>query len=186
MLSFFGPLMGLAFLALLIFEVIFNAIDLRHGINGLPAGFYPPIALAIVSFSTSASIAFFAVNLTINGNKGIIPPIEIIYHVFLFVLPFLDWLLFHEKGAVRYRSLVFFAFVPLFYWVFIFFRALIWPNNPLVGDSLYPYFFMDPSSPYYWPGVILALIYFLGIGALYIFLGDVFSGKLKKKNVDLR
>ncbi len=185
MLSFFGPMMGSAFLVMLAFEVVFNAIDIRHGVHGVPAGFYPPIALAIVAFSFAASVAFFAVNLPLNGGIQEITIPEFFYHGALLLLPFLDYLFFHVKGNVRLRTLVFWMFVPFFYWIFIYFRALIWPNNPLVGDSLYPYFFMDPASPYYWPGALAAIIYFGGIGLGFVFFGNFLSGKYKKKEADV-
>ena len=176
LLSYFGPLASLLYCALLFFEVLFNAIDLRRGIRGVPAGVYMPVALSITCFALEGAIGYF-VDASLSGSFA---PFEIGFYAVLFALPLLDWMLFDEKGTVKLYNAFISQIVPIFYGVFAFFRAIIWPNNYLNGGSLYPYLFLDPHSPWFWPGLAIVFLSLLGFSTLIFFLNSVFSNKYSK------
>ena len=83
LLSYFGPLASLLYCALLFFEVLFNAIDLRRGIRGVPAGVYMPVALSITCFALEGAIGYF-VDASLSGSFA---PFEIGFYAVLFALP---------------------------------------------------------------------------------------------------
>ena len=176
LLSYFSPLAALLYTALLFFETLFNGIDLRRGLRGIPAGVYMPVSLSIVCFALEGAIGYFVGAILQNSFTAF----EIVFHSFLFALPFLDWLLFDEKGTVRLYSAFFSQIVPIFYGIFSFFRAIIWPGNLLYGDSLYPYAFLDPESPWFWPGLAIAFFSLVLFSTLIFFLNNVLSFKYRK------
>lgn len=162
--------------ALLFFEVLFNGIDLRRGVHGIAAGVYMPVALPITCFALEASLGYF-----VNGFlSNAFSTFEIVFYACLFVISWLDWMLFDEKGTVKLYNAFFSQIVPIFYGVFAYFRAIIWPGNYLNGGSLYPYLFLDPTSSWFWPGLAIAFFSLLAFSTLIFFLNSVFSNKYSK------
>ncbi len=176
LLSYFGTLASLLYCVLLFFETVFNGIDLRRGIKGIPAGFYMPISLSITCFVMEGAIGYFIGGFILSNMN----PFEIAFYSFMFLVPLLDWLLFDEKGTVRIYGSFLSQIVPIFYGVFAYFRAIIWPNNFLYGNSLYPYPFLDPTSSWFWPGLAIAFFSMLGFSTLMFVLNGVLSNKYSR------
>ncbi len=177
--SYFGTLVSLMLAGLLFFEAIFNAIDLRRGINGLPAGMNMHLSLSIVCFSMEASIGYLISSL-IFGHGSLT---EILLYVGLFLLPLGDWLMFDEKGTVPFYTAFTSQIVPIFYGIFSVFRAIIWPEAPLMNGSMYPYPFLDPHSGWFWPGCIIVFLCLLFFTMLIVFLNNLLSFKYRKAKI---
>ncbi len=177
-LSCFDVLIGLALIVMFGFTIVFNLIDLRHGIHGVAAYPYMPLALPIMSFSMVAGIVYFAYCLP----AGCAPygAFASIFHVGLILAPLIEWLLFDEKGTVRFSTGFTLMIIPMFYYVFAYFRTLIWPDSPVYGQNMYAYPCLDFSTPNI---VLFSFIYFVSLLAavqLVIFLNNVLSGKYRR------
>lgn len=178
-LSYFGVLVSFMLAALFFFEIIFNAIDLRRGMNGLPAGVNMHLALSIVCFSMEASFGYFLTSFF----SGFGSSIEILFYISLFVLPLGDWLMFDEKGTVPFYTAFTSQIVPIFYGIFSVFRAIIWPEAVLKSGEMYPYLFLDPHSAWFWPGCIIVFLCLLCFSLLIIFLNNLLSFKYRKARI---
>ena len=176
-LCYFGPVSGFMYLILLGFEIVFNAIDLRRGMNGVAAGPYMPIGLSLVCYCVEGGVLEIIMGLY-EGNAS---PSTWTLDVLLIALPLLDWLFFDEKGTVHYYAAFLSLIVPLFYWIFIFFRAIIWPNDPLFAGSNYPYPFLNPEESFSLWGCFVALASCLAFSVLMVFFNNLCSGKFKRK-----
>lgn len=177
--SYFGVLVSLMLAGLLFFEIIFNAIDLRRGVNGFPAGMNMHLSLSIVCFSMEASIGY----LISSVFSGCGSTIEILLYVALFALPLGDWLMFDEKGTVPFYTAFTSQIVPIFYGIFSVFRAIIWPEAPLMNGAMYPYPFLDPHSGWFWPGCIITFLCQLVFTLLIVFLNNLLSFKYRKAKI---
>lgn len=178
-LCYFGPEVALAFTVLLGLETIFNGIDLRRGVRGVPAGVYPPVSLAIFGYVFLALISYCAI--TIPVNRGF-SDVELFVHIAMFVLAFLDWLLFMEKGTVHWYVAFNFAAYPLLYGAFILCRPFVWPDNPIdYSGNFYPYQFYDPTDPLFYVYASAAMGIVIGFGALLILFNNLIGGKYRKR-----
>lgn len=172
-------LMGVFFL-----EIIANAIDLRHGTRGFPAGLYMPITLGVFFYAITSALLYFAILVPSHPEERRLA--GHIYVTLLLILPVIDWLLFDEKGTLRwYFGFTFLAY-PIFYAVFMLFRPYIFPNIALYSDgSAYPYWMLNPKDPLFplYLGAWLVGLYALAM--LLIFLNNLFGGKYRKRAIDL-
>lgn len=175
---FYGPVAGFALILLLGGEIVDNAIDLRHGVHGVAAGVYMPISLAVTSFCFEAFVIYLVVALPQNGGATVS---ETVFHFCLFLIPLADWVLFDEKGTVSIHVSLTWTAVPLFYLMFVFFRAQIWNGAPIRGESLYPYWFLEPSQDLIWLFAILFLGLMSAIQLLVVLLNNVMSGKYHRR-----
>ena len=176
--SCFDVQIGLAMIVMFGFVVLFNLIDMRHGIRGVAAYPYLPLALPLMSFSMAAGIVYFAYSLP----AGCAPHdfFGYLFHVLLILAPLLEWILFDEKGTVRFSSGFTLMIIPIYYYVFGYFRTLIWPDTPIYGNHYYAYPCLDFMGK---DIVLFTVLYFailLGAVSLVIFLNNVFSGKYRR------
>ena len=178
-LSYFGVLVSFIFAFLLFLEIIFNAISLRKGANGIAAGVNMHFSLPVTCFAMEASIG----HLIYCSIHGFGPLIEILFYVGLFLLPLGDWLMFDEKGTVPFYVAFTSQIIPIFYGIFSVFRAIIWPNSPLIEGAMYPYSFLDPHSAWFWPGCIIAFLCFLAFTLLIILANNLLSFKYRKARI---
>jgi len=165
--------------------IVFNAIDLRHGIKGVPAGAFMPLSMAILLYICITGIVY----------NGILVPFQglgydlalVMGHVVTPLLAILDWVLFEEKGTIRWWHGFYWLVYPIFYCVFILVRPIIWQNS-FFGDpggvSKYPYFFLDANKigwgmVFLWIGVLI--VAFFGMSELLIFLNNLIAGKYRKR-----
>ena len=162
--------------------IIFNAIDLRHGLFGVPSSVFAPLGLTLVCFSL----------ITIIGNLTYLLPLGLLdlsYHSIAinFIIPafaIANWLLFEEKGTVKFASVVLWSVLPMLYIGIELIRAVTWGTEPIFGVSRYPYPFMDFDKNGVWETwgqiVLVAAIFFV-ISLLTVFLNNLVAGKYKKR-----
>ncbi len=178
-ISYFGVLSSFMLALLFFLEVIFNLIDLRRGVNGIPAGVNMHFSLSVTCFSMEASIGHF-ISVALYGNTSLM---ETLFYIALFLLPLGDWLMFDEKGTVPFYVSFTSQIVPIFYGIFSVFRAIIWPNAPLKNGTMYPYPFLDPHSAWFWPGCFIVFALLLLFTMLIIFLNNLLSFKYRKARI---
>ena len=178
-LSCFDVLLGITLIFIFGFAIVFNLIDLRHGIRGVAAYPYMPLALPLMAFSIVAGIVYFSYSLPAGGAPyGFAASI---FHVCLIAIPLAEWLFFDEKGTVRFSSGFTLMIIPIFYYIFAYFRTIIWPDAPVYGDHMYAYPCLDFSTPTI---VLYSFIYFillLGSVTLVLFLNNVLAGKYRSR-----
>ena len=170
---------GIAYLFLMFLIVVFNAIDLRHGISGVAAGAYMPVALAMTAYAVLGGTLGLSYMLPVHGLSN---AQAVLYNALLIALPLLEWILFEQKGTVKAYFGITWMVYPFFYMVFTVFRAVIWRDNPLFADgSMYAYEFFDHHDPLFVLWVVLSLIVDYLFGLLLIFLNNVLGRKFKKQ-----
>jgi hypothetical protein len=169
--------------------IIFNFIDLlRHGIHGVPAGIWMPVSLAFLCYSfvtgTVGNVyAFFGLSYSLN---------VILVQIVVPILFLVDWILFEEKGTVKWWHAFYWMIFPSFYLAFIFIRPKIWPNTEftLLGKtSLYPYDIIDPNA-HGWTQVLLvslaAVFAFFLVGLVLIFFNNLMAGRFRRRGPELK
>lgn len=177
-ISSFDNQMGVIMILTFGFVIVFNLIDLRHGMHGMAACPYMPIALPLMAFSIVSGIFYFSYSLPLGAAPGGF--FSLTFHVLLILAPLIEWLLFDLKGNVRYSTGFAFMIIPIFYYVFSYFRTIIWPESPVYASFVYAY----PCLDFRYAHIVLAsFIYFatlLGAVQLMVFLGNVFCGKYRR------
>lgn len=180
-ISLFSVQVGWGLAVVMSLEVIFNAIDMRHGIRGMAAGFYMPFKLPLLVFSISAgglyfldTIVFYPIEFSAQG---------LIFHLSLILVPLIDYLFFDEKGTVKWYASLSAMIYPTLYLAFVWIRPLIWPDAALYNGSsgMYPYILLNPLHDLFWLGSVGG---FLGLSALLVgisFLNDVLAGKYRNR-----
>lgn len=171
---------ALIYLVILGLAFLFNAIDLRHGIRGIAAGFYMPINLMIVAFLFISNFGYFVYALPAGAASSSFA--SIVFHALFLGLPVLEWLLFDIKGTVRWYSSILSMLFPVFYVVFCGFRTLIWPNALLPNGSMYPYPYLEPAWGPFVGWSILTFLIVYGTCLLFTFLNNLLSGKYRIGN----
>lgn len=180
-LSLCSVQIGYALAVVLVFETIFNAIDMRHGIRGMAAGFYMPFKLPLVVFCMTAGLLYFI-------DTIVFYPIEfgaqgLIYHAVLLLVPLIDYLLFDEKGTVKWYQALSAMLYPTLYLAFVWARPIIWPDAELYNGSsgMYPYIILNPRNDFFLLGSVGG---FLALAAILVgvsFLNDVLAGKYRNR-----
>ena len=159
--------------------IIINLIDLRHGISGIAMGFYMPFMLNLTAFTFIGNIMYFAYSLP-NGfassNQA-----SLFFHAFALVIPTLEWLLFDIKGTVKWYSAFMAMLYPVFYVIFMGFRALIFADTPLPSGQMYPSPFLKPGWDMFILWSIVSFFVVYGICLAYIFLNNLLAGKYRHK-----
>lgn len=169
----------IAYMVFLLFEVIFNAIDLRHGIKGIAAGGLSSFMLLLTGYCFIASALYFSY---IMPYRSYLTLRSILFHSGLIAIPLLNWLLFEIKGTVRYYIAFISISYPMIYVIFSMFRATIWPNNALyTPDVMYIYHFFDPTEKsFLWsPWVSIAAV--IAFFALLILANNLLARKGRRK-----
>ena len=158
------------------FEIVFNIIDLvRHGVHGVPAGPYMPIALPLNVFAIISGILYFSALLPSGAAPA--GTYAIIFHVMVILGPLVDWVFLCEKGTVRFSNAFIAQLYPILYYIFGYFRTIIWDDTPIYNGNMYAYPFLD----YLGPNIVLNTVLFfaltLGASALAVFLNNVLAGR---------
>lgn len=174
-------------------EVIFNAIDLaKNGINGIAAYVYMPLTLAVMTFlivdalSYNISAPFMGGYAEGEALQGVL-----LAHVFVPLAFLTDYLLFLEKGTVRWRHALYWLIYPVSYF------ALIMSAHYIYKNDFYPYPFLNHerfasadnpeilSGNVGWNGVIIVLASilagFICVSFLVIFLNNILAGKYRRR-----
>ncbi len=192
--AYFGAQCLLFTTVIVLLEVIFNAIDLaRNGARGIAASVYMPLTLAVLTFLLVDALIYNIGAPFLGGYAdGEALVSALCAHIFLPIVFFLDYLLFSEKGTVRWSHALYWMIYPLCYFLIVLSAHYFWNN------TFYPYPFLnherfinDPSSPEFmsgnlgWNGVLIVLgsitVGFLLVSFLVIFLNNVFAGKYRKR-----
>ena len=174
--------LAIVYLAILVMMIVFNAIDLRHGIHGIPAGFYMPLKLPLVAFLFMSNFFYFVYGLPTGYSSSSVA--SILFHAFFLAVPTLEWLLFDIKGTVKSRSAFSTMLYPVFWVIVIGFRALIWPNALLPNGSMYPYPFLKPGWDWFVLWAILSYVVLYLTVLLYILINNVLAGRFRRSDID--
>jgi len=190
-LRYFSTEAAIYALVIVSLAFIFNLIDLiRHGFNGIAAYVYMPLTLAAVIYLLVEGLSYWILYPTIYGSPwGTGMAIaDLFSHLILPLLIFLGWLLFDEKGTVKWRHGIYFLAFPLF---FILYSELA---HLIFQDTFYPYPVMNPdfysglgsfmSSNSGWTGVTVFMFSMMAFVALVsflmIFLSNLLAGKYRR------
>ena len=140
-------------------------------------------------------VTFLLFNFLLAGEEGRDPArnftaMSILLHVVLPPLYLADWVLFHEKGRLKWGTAFAALFFPAGYIVYVLVHAAIRGfdasltgfvgSNPLI----YPYFFINPEKVGVW-GVVrwcaLLGVAFAALGCLFVALGRCLDKRKQKK-----
>ena len=175
---------GFVYVFVLFLEILFNAIDLRHGIKGYPAGVFMPLKLSLTIYAVLASSLYLSLTFsTIAGEKR---PEGFTYAVILLLFAIIDWLFFDEKGTVRFSMALPYSIYPTFYMVFNIFRPIIFSNTPIYENGMeYPYAFLDPAVvPIPVTSVLVAVLVIVGAFFGAVVINNLLSGKYAKPRLN--
>lgn len=165
----------LIFLLVLFIEIVSNCVDLRHGVNGIPAGITMKVALPCISYAVISGILYFAITAREHPNTN--SPTGLLFNIALITVPLADFLFLDEKGSVRWYNAFFSMVYPLFYMVFMMLKAYIWPNILFYGSQTYTYDFLNPINPYFVWYIIAAFLILYAFNLIITFLNNLLSGK---------
>ena len=172
-------------------EVIFTGVKLaRHqtkGFNDVHPGvkFAALIDIFVTMFLYNILLVDATSNIfTITYWKDIYC---VLFHLVCPLLFFVDWLLFHEHGTVKWHYPFFVLILPLLYVAYILIRGSILKRiGAQSWQIIYPYFFLDINSLGYgktalWIAVLVAI--FLALSYLIFLLDNIknFKERMKKK-----
>jgi hypothetical protein len=171
-------------------EVIANGIGLSKKTNGVVPGVWSPIFLAALSFVIFDSAVYASnawatgTDFFVNADKKIM-----LFSKIIFPLLFLaDYLLFGEKGTVKWKHPIFWGLYPLFYFLF---SLLV---HQIFNQPFWTVAFFNNGSAYFstglfsgnggWNGVVIcSFCAWLGynvIAYLIIFFNYLYAGVYKK------
>lgn len=191
-LLYFGTQCVLFTMVIVLLEVIFNSIDLaKNGINGIAAYVYMPATLAVLTFVLSNALIYNISAPFLKGYAygGVSLLNIVLVYVILPVVFLFDYLLFLEKGTVRWRHALYWAIYPVFYFAFIMSAHYIFQ------DDLSPYPFLN-NERYIDLGEVLIeevgwnnrvivsvsiLVGIVGISFFIIFLNNLLALKYKRR-----
>lgn len=193
---YFSTEVALLGVGVLFAEVVTTIIGIAKGSQGLAPGIYEPLYLATIIYAVGGSLLYAVLSPLFSYNY--FPDGKILYTVLgQIAFPgalFLDYLLFGEKGTVKWRHLGYFSLYPAIYF------GYVMVVHYVSEETFFPYPFLDAntfvndvsnhafSGNTGWNGVFLSTaIIFIGIiafAALMIFLNNLYSGKYFKKKED--
>ena len=175
----FGILNALIEIVIFAVEVICNGIDMKRGIKGAAAGIYMPLRLISCAYTVVSFLVFFITTFGLDGSTASLA--LILLYIALPVFSIGDWLLFCEKGNVKWYYSFSGVIYPLLYSFFLYIRTLVWSDVMFANGGKYPYSILNKN-----PGEV-ALVGFLLIVciaasiALLIFINNCLAGKYKKR-----
>ena len=174
-MSTFSVIMGIVGSTVVGLEIIFNLIDLRHGIFGVPAGMYMPFALPSTVFCFLAGVFYFSSTLPNGAAPG--GPYAITFHVTLILGMLVDWIFLDEKGTVRYANALSSQLLPILYFIFGYFRTLIWDEATIFNGNMYALPFLDFRDPNIGLNATLFFLITLASALSFVFINNLLAGK---------
>ena len=180
--NYFYILSALYTIVIFGFMIIFNAIDLRRGLFGIPSSVFAPLSLTLVCFSGASIVGNLCYLLPLGIMDFSISYLLVNFTIPLFVIA--NWLLFEEKGTVKFTSIVLWMIIPMIYVGVELIRPYTWAPDPIFDGSKYPYPFMDFDKNGVWETwgqLIAAALVFVAISILTVFLNNLVAGKYKKR-----
>ena len=166
------------YLVVLLFELILNIVDMKHGIHGMPAGFNVSFMLMLTGYCFMASLLYFGYIMPVHSYLTLR---SILFHSLLLVIPLLNWLLFEPKGSVRYYFSFISILYPMLFTIFSIFRAVIWPNDPLFTPNvMYIYHFLSPTEKCFPWTIWVAIASVIAFFFLLITFNNLLARKWRK------
>jgi len=142
-------------------EVIANAIGLPKKTNGVVPGVWSPILLASLSY-VLFDIVVYATDVWAKGGHFFLGTSInfMLFSKIIFPALFLgDYLLFGEKGTVKWRHPIFWELYPLFYFAFSLLVNLVWGHGFWAVDFFNSGIFIASKSVFAgnggWNGVVI-------------------------------
>ena len=180
--NYWGYLSGLYNAIFFAVMTVLSAFDLRHGQKGNPVIPYMPYGLSVVYFSLINFFGYFVylVPFQVNGFSFA----EIALFILMPLLTVAEWILFEEKGTVKFNIVPIWVLLPGIYAAFELIRPRIWGDAPLYDGSFYPYHFMNFEDGGVGPTIgklIIATALVTALAFLLIFLNDLLAGKFRKR-----
>lgn len=175
-------------------EIIVNSIDLKHGIVGKVAPIWSPLVAAMVIYEASDIIIFSVSRAILHADYLILDSevMTIFAHLLLPILVILDWLLFGEKGTVKWSQSYMILFFPIFYSAATLILEIIQQSNAVSLMYVSALNFQQGSNTQAWmaeasgmSGVAfvtgICFLIFIVVTVLFIFLNDLIAGKYRHK-----
>ena len=176
--------------AVILVEVIANGIGLGKKTNGVVPGVWSPIFLAALSFVLFDGVVYGAVSLA-TGSPYFQGDFLVMFFSKILVplLILFDYLLFGEKGTVKWKHPIFWSLYPLFYFAFCLLVQQIFQQHFTIVCFFLPSTFAGAGEALAgnggWNGVFLmcflAWLGFFAIAYLMIFLNFVYAGAYRKR-----
>lgn len=182
MFAYFPFIVDQLIMLVFLLLIIFNSIDLRKGVSGLPAGLWMPFGLGVVFLALVSIVGYFGYMIPFaHADFGIR---ELTIYLGFSSLMVVDWLLFEEKGTVHYTIIPFWIFFLMIYVAFIMMRPYIWGESFLPNGTYYPYSFLDFDrwgALIVWSWTVLAAFLAVALAIGLISLNDLIAGKYKRR-----
>lgn len=189
----FGIETTLFAMGILLAEIIANGIGLAKGSQGLAPGVWSPLFFSALVYVLSSSLAnlISAPIFLQTIFQGSQLPVTLISHLFFPIAFYLDYLLFGEKGTVKWIHPVYWVVYPIFYFAFSLVAHYIW------NYGWFPYPFLDyvtyataltPGTEIAeaWAHVWITGLVFLGSFLVFsyfiVFLNNLFAGVYRPRD----
>lgn len=172
---FVGVQAGGFYCLCLFIAILANAIDLKRGLRGIPAGMNMRLGLPLLGACLLGALYYFFFQMRLDRTA-----VGFYFHLALLLLPFLEYLFFEEKGTVRLYIAFTSFWYPLIYVLYIYVRPYIFPESLFYESSQYSYSFFATGSDLTWAGVFLFLLSFLLTDLALVALNNVLSFRKRR------
>lgn len=172
-------------------EVIANGIGLSKKTNGIVPGVWSPIFMASLSFLLFESIIYPSVVLATGASyfASTSPWVMALSKIIVPALMLGDYLLFGEKGTVKWKHPIFWSLYPLFYFAFCLLVQRIFNQQFAIVKFFVPSTFANTSAFLAgnggWNGVVLSCVSawlgYIALAYLMVFLNFVYAGAYRKR-----
>ena len=175
---FFSVEVGIFYAIVLFSSTIANLVDLRHGVRGIAASSVASLGLAAKAYAIVGGIVGFAYMAPKLGFKD---PWDYAFYAMLIVIPIIEWVFFENKGKLHFFSSWTWMIYPLFYVIFCWFRAIIWPSAALVGTEMYPLFWMSFNDEFFFLWLFVSGVALYAFFLLIVFFDNLMGGKYRRR-----
>ncbi|MCH4210344.1 MAG: hypothetical protein LKF75_04250 [Bacilli bacterium] len=176
-------------------EVIANAIGLKMGNEGLAPGVWSPLFLCCLFYVLADTVTYFITAPIFYGTfirDGHVQLFAISRIVYPLLLLF-DYILFGEKGTVKWKHALYWMIFPFFYFWIVLATNYLWSHDWFA----YPYFNIVNYASSAIPGIAanggwggvwifsgILLIGFVILAYAMIFFNFLWAGAYKKREPD--
>lgn len=147
--------------------------------------------IMITFFITITGLVYWFVLTPMSMAQGVkfvdlLDATNLLHHFVVPVMSVVEYMVFAQKGKIRYRDCFYFLIYPLIYCGIVNLRVVCGGSAFAGGDSLYPYFFLDPDFNSQGWGmvalyIVILLVAFLLLALLYIFIDKSLFKKAERK-----
>lgn len=192
-LAYFGTDALLLAVVVLLAEVIANLIGLKNGPDGIAPGVWSPLFVGVMVMLLFDTIAH-PIMARLDGTSFFTADNLLYVSISKIAFPLLymlDYLLFGEKGTVKWKHGFFWGFFPVFYFAFIMLTHFTW------NATFFPYSFLSRETfadqPSFlaniggWAGVwfvsVSFYLGFLALSYLTIFMNNLYAGAYRRSSL---